>query len=489
MVLRAVFSFHVFVRGFAIAASCLLAGLATGAEDKPSVESMFTPPAIAGARISPDGDYVAMLSRGRDQRRSLVVLSVADLTPRIVASSKSFDIANVHWVNDQRLVFSTSEHEVGDGNIDRWPGLFAVNRDGSRMTTLLSTAVEASRARALHSDLHFAAVDRTPGSNAIYALRPVHTSLGDLKALNLVKVDTISGKETDVVRPGDSIDWLFDERGVPRLTMTRNQGKTAVFYLSPTDEKWNKLTEFDTYSGAGFSPLGFDGGGGLYVVANRSRDTSSLYRYDLSENKLDDKPLVSIQGYDFEGELVVDGEHKKLLGVRYLSDAWATAWLDEAHRKIQQAVDAQLPSTTNILQFARNGQMDTVLVSASSDIQPEVLLLYDVNAGKLTELGKTRPQIDPKQMSHQTMVHYAARDGLQIPAYLTLPRGAPKKNLPVVVLVHGGPYVRGNSWGWNPITQFLASRGYAVLEPEFRGSLGFGEKFAKAGWKQWGLAM
>ena len=488
MVLRPVSSFSACFR-YMMAALCLLAGMAASAEDKPSVESMFTQPAISDVQMSPDGDYIAMLSRGRDQQRGLVVMGVADMTPKVVAALKNYDIAEVHWVNDNRLVFSTSDHEVGVGNMNKWPGLFAVNRDGSQMTTLISMSPDLSNAQALHSDLHFAEVDRTPGSNAIYAYRPVRTNLGDMKALNLVRLDTISGKETSFTRPGDSIDWVFDERGAPRLTTTQNQGKSEVFYLSETDSKWNKIAEFDTYTSGSFAALGFDGGGGLYVVANNGQDTGSLYRFDLAKNKLEDKPLISIQGYDFEGGLINDGEHHKLLGVRYLSDAWSTAWLDEAHRNVQQAVDAQLPATTNLLHFARNGQMDNVLVIAASDIQPAMFLLYDVKAGKLTELGKSRPQVDPKRMSHQTMVHYAARDGLQIPAYLTLPRGAPKKNLPVVVMVHGGPYVRGNEWSWNPVAQFLASRGYAVLEPEFRGSTGFGEKFAKAGWKQWGLTM
>jgi dipeptidyl aminopeptidase/acylaminoacyl peptidase len=104
-------------------------------------------------------------------------------------------------------------------------------------------------------------------------------------------------------------------------------------------------------------------------------------------------------------------------------------------------------------------------------------------------LGSAYAKIDPNKMAMQDMVRYKARDGLEIPAYLSLPQVADKKNLPMVVLVHGGPYVRGNSWGWNPEVQFLASRGYAVLQPEFRGSTGFGFKHFKAGWKQWGLAM
>jgi len=101
----------------------------------------------------------------------------------------------------------------------------------------------------------------------------------------------------------------------------------------------------------------------------------------------------------------------------------------------------------------------------------------------------SHPDIDPRQMSRMEAVSYQARDGLEIPAYLTVARGVERKSLPLVVLVHGGPWVRGQVLRWDPQVQFLASRGYAVLEPEFRGSAGYGTRLFRAGWKQWGLGM
>jgi dipeptidyl aminopeptidase/acylaminoacyl peptidase len=148
-----------------------------------------------------------------------------------------------------------------------------------------------------------------------------------------------------------------------------------------------------------------------------------------------------------------------------------------------------LPSTTNHLDVATNGNLDTVVILATSDRVPGMWFLFDQSKGKLLKLGATMPDIDPKTQATLEPVHYAARDGLDIPAWLTVPAGAERKNLPLVVLVHGGPNVRGRSWDWDPETQFLASRGYAVLEPEFRGSTGYGWKLFHAGWKQWGLAM
>jgi dipeptidyl aminopeptidase/acylaminoacyl peptidase len=129
-------------------------------------------------------------------------------------------------------------------------------------------------------------------------------------------------------------------------------------------------------------------------------------------------------------------------------------------------------------------------VRSYSDTQPAIFMLYNLQTGQLNKVGEARPDIDSRRMAPQQVLHYTARDGLDIPALLTVPAGTPKgAKLPLVVLVHGGPYVRGSLWGWNPQSQFLASRGYAVLEPGYRGTTGFGSKHFMAGWKQWGLKM
>jgi len=432
-----------------------------------------------------------------DNYLKLIVMNLGDMSQKMVASSPDTNIANIHWVNSRRLVFSTSNvGVVGQGDMYLWSGLFAVNRDGSEMMKLAErsagkTAQDIGRASSgvLAGNTHFLSTIASE-TDDIFVVQPVQTNLGEFKAYNLLRLNTRTGHATSYQRPGNTNEWLLDQAGVPRINVTEEDGKTAVYYFPPGEDKWKKIAEFDTFgSEEAFAPEYFDGDGKLYVKASKGKDTESIYRYDLVNNKMEDKPLISIDGYDFEGRLIVDAAHKKLLGVRYVTDAEATMWFDDERKKMQQAIDAKLPATNNFLQFAGHGQMRYVLVNARSDLQPGQYLIYDTTNGELTRLGDSHPQVDPAQMSHQSMVHYAARDGLTIPAYLTLPRGAPKKNLPMVVLVHGGPYVRGATWGWDPSVQFLASRGYAVLQPEFRGSTGFGEKFAKAGWKQWGLAM
>eukprot|EP01030_Chromulinospumella_sphaerica_P031387 gene31387-32006_t len=157
-------------------------------------------------------------------------------------------------------------------------------------------------------------------------------------------------------------------------------------------------------------------------------------------------------------------------------------------KAMQAKIDALLPQTTNLASLPDRPETPYVLVTSYSDQQPASYYIYDREKNKVDRVGTSHPKIDGGAMGKQAVVRYAARDGLQIPALLTLPPGR-SKNLPLVVLVHGGPFVRGASWGWNPQTQFLATRGYAVLEPEFRGSTGLGEAHFRAGWKQWGLKM
>jgi dipeptidyl aminopeptidase/acylaminoacyl peptidase len=128
------------------------------------------------------------------------------------------------------------------------------------------------------------------------------------------------------------------------------------------------------------------------------------------------------------------------------------------------------------------------MVYSMADTDPGTYRMYNHKTGTFTLLGQPRPWIKPEQMATQDFFKFKARDGLEIPSYLTLPKGQ-KKNLPMVVMVHGGPNVRGEGWGWNPEAQFLASRGYAVLQMEFRGSTGYGYKHESLGYKQWGLTM
>ncbi|MFA9216738.1 MAG: alpha/beta hydrolase family protein, partial [Sphingomonadaceae bacterium] len=263
---------------------------------------------------------------------------------------------------------------------------------------------------------------------------------------------------------------------------------SSLHYRDPLSKEWRKLVSYNGYTGGkgAFTPLAFGPDGTLYVVSHAGQDKSAVYTYDLVNNKVADKPLIEVQGFDFNGHLIMGRD--KLLGVRYIGENEDTVWLDDGMKALQAEVDKKLPSTVNLLTLPQQPDTPWVMVVSYSDRQPRATLLYNRDTKALRGVGGSHPAIKVEQMGHQTVVQYPARDGLPIPARLTLPAGR-DKNLPLVVLVHGGPYVRGGSWGWDAEAQFLASRGYAVLQPEFRGSTGYGNAHFRAGWKQWGLKM
>jgi dipeptidyl aminopeptidase/acylaminoacyl peptidase len=191
--------------------------------------------------------------------------------------------------------------------------------------------------------------------------------------------------------------------------------------------------------------------------------------------------------FDFHGSLIT--QNGKLIGARYDADGRVTQWLEPWWQALQADVDKRLPRTANHVSVPSRSDANIALVQAVSDRQPSVWYLLHTVTMKLTKLGAAQPQIEPKEMGEQDFERIPAQDGLMIPTYITYPLNALRKNLPAVVLVHGGPWVRGSAWGWRDEAQFLASLGYVVIEPQFRGSTGFGSKHFAAGIKEWGGKM
>ncbi len=497
---------------------CFAAGLAHAAEDKPSTElsiqagakaepklpaaAFFSRDIVTDAQLSPNGQFEAQLAAGFG-RRQLYVEDLKTGFVRLVAGFSDVQIADYHWVNNERLVFSVYD-DAAYADVQYWPGLFAINRDGSEPRTLVqrsSSHFVSERPplgqKVLPGDTFFYDTDHSGESDDIFVGRLVLSNTDDVKAINLMRLNTKTGHVETIRGSGDTIDWLTDEKGVPRINVTLSNGVEAVNYLDPETNAWRKLAEFGAYSGEGFRPQFIGPDGALYVAARKDSDTTSLYRYNLKGSALEAEPVLALQGFDFDGRapgsyylddrFVIDAKAKKLLGVHYESDKASTMWFDDRMKQIQKKIDELLPKTVNTLSVGADGRF--VLVTAHSDVQPGFYEIYDTESEKLTPLGARHQAVAPGEMSHKEMVHYTARDGLEVPAYLTIPQGSSGKNLPMVVLVHGGPYVRGAAWNWDPEVQFLASRGYAVLQPEFRGSTGFGFRHFQAGWKQWGLAM
>jgi len=474
---------------------CLLALGSAGAQTTPvPIEAFFQNAAIAGARVAPDGRHVAYLMGSAAQRTQLVVLDTEKLTMKSVAGFTDSDIGEVFWVNEKRLVFTVTDQQRAVGDRYWGPGLFAVDADGSEFRPLADIMwrwgqeMSSTGRKLLGANVRLIATTHAKDSDDIFVADPHFTVGRDFDATTVLRVDTRTGHSESLDRPANAANWSIDAHNVPRATVTYHEGRSALKYLDPATKQWTELAEWDAVRGPGFHPVAFGTDGSLYVNARNGNDTSSVYRFDTAKRAVDAQPLVSAKGYDFAGHFVEN--RSGVLGIRYWTDAEATQWLDPKMKQLQAKVDARFPGTINTIDVPFRGEVPFVVVHVFSDVQPGMFLLYNTETDRVQRIGTALASIDPQKMAHRTLVHYKARDGLDIPAWLTLPPGAKEgQKLPMVVLVHGGPFVRGGYWAWHADSQFLASRGFAVLEPEFRGSTGFGSRHFKAGWKQWGLAM
>ena len=459
----------------------------------PPIASFFANSAFGDAKLSPDARHLAVRSGASGRRDFLVVVKLDDRSAKVVASYDDADVGEFRWISNERLVFDTREKGVGIGNALHAPGLYAVDRDGGRFTELVDRTGRRAgtrHGRALLPAYTFM-LDQVgrQDSEYIYVRSANLDTADELHSFDLLRLNTLTGQTQKVPRPGAVRSWMLDHQGEPRLATTLDKDKVTLHYREPSTGAWRELASYQSYGGSqALVPVGFAANGKLYALARSGgRDTTAIHVFDPASGKFDPQPLLLTAGYDFDGALVRNRD--KVLGVRFRTDALSNEWFDPGMRAVQGAVDKLLPATVNLLSVPAEGDSPWVLVQSYSDRIPGIYSLYNTRTGQLDKIGDMRPAIQPAQMGPQQFIRYKARDGLEIPALLTLPAGGARKKLPMVVLVHGGPFVRGGAWGWSADVQFLASRGYAVLEPEFRGSAGFGVRHYRAGFKQWGLAM
>ncbi|MYN17746.1 prolyl oligopeptidase family serine peptidase [Rugamonas sp. FT107W] len=465
----------------------------------PAAAAFFQTPQTSHVELSPRGGHVAKVTMLPGGLSALVVHDTADLGKFkvIIKTSVNEVITSVHWVNEQRIGFTVKNLRIEfEGNQEE----LAADVDGGNLVHLITgnwehqQEVTGSSIKVHKLTADYAYFGAThDGSDDILVeryywngidLRPDHSRLYRLNTRTSQLRGTFEGTQPEAVT-----DWLTDAHDVPRVATSVLKGRCISSYRQANDTRWTELVNGNCLQDERFTPLFLDGEDVLYVRANH-QGYSALFRYDLKTRKRAAEPFISVPGYDFNGTPEIDGPSGKLLGIHMQTDAGTTYWLHPTLKADQARIDAALPATTNTLHCAQDCLTAPVLlVVASSDRQPDQHILYTRASGKLAGLGGAHPDIDPEQMGQRDLHRYKARDGRAIPAYVTLPPGQAGGPRPAVVLVHGGPYVRGGYWDWDAEAQFLASRGYVVIQPDYRGSTGYGNQHFKAGWKQWGAAM
>jgi dienelactone hydrolase len=318
---------------------------------------------------------------------------------------------------------------------------------------------------------------------------PMVLAITDSESDTLALIDARNGKKREFRLPsgGKLIARAFDSKGELRaVTMVnsafwKDVSIVSNWYKSSAQGAWEKLAEFgvaDEY----WTPVSVPDEENALVISSRmGRDTYAVFAYDTKRRQI--------------GEMMAGHPNQDI--VRWTGDRDSafhsvethgmrpqTVWFDPAWAAIQKSVDTALPNRVNQLSGDKGNR---VLVRSYADIDPGTWFLLDAKSGKMVEVGRAQYSIDPAQMRPMEITAYTAGDGLKIPAFLTRPADATGP-APTVIMIHGGPIER-DEWHFNADVQFLASRGYVVFQPQFRGSAGFGLKFEAAGYGQWGQSM
>jgi len=307
----------------------------------------------------------------------------------------------------------------------------------------------------------------------------------DSKVFDVFRVDVKTGEEKLIAQnPGNITGWETDHAGKLRAATTTDGVNTSLLYREREEDPFKPIvtTSFkETLNPAFFT---FDDKK-MYVRSNRGRDKIAIFVFDPATAKegemLFEHPDVDVTGLSYSRK------RKVLTAIQYTTWKRQRKFLDAETEALFKDLEAKLPGY-EVSIVSTNRDEDKFIVATSGDKSRGQRYLYDKATKKLELLADVSPWLAASELADMKPVKYKSRDGLEINGYLTLPKGVPAKNLPVVVNVHGGPWAR-DGWGFNPEVQFLANRGYAVFQPNFRGSTGYGRKFWEASFKQWGRAM
>jgi dienelactone hydrolase len=450
-------------------------------------ELFAAPPDMDRPILSPQGDALAVLVRDAAGRRELAVIDISNPeSPKmnIAARSNGADISGVEWADNSRLVFRV-DHELESLGDRRGGGTWAVDRSGEHARQLRHDV-----GGVLHDGSGDVIAYRSSGGSCYGNSTRYHCEGGFFVPLRLDTRTDMTKPMVDAPLPEHPVSWLIDGAGQVRGVVTEDAAEVSLFVPPGGPGAWKRISHYKTLEmGAGIGFQGFGADGRLYVNqgSTAANGADTLHVMDLATGKITPEPIVSVKGFDFSGTLVQDWGKHRVLGVHYVADADGTVWFDAEMGALQDRVDQALPGLINMIDAADCGCAQRVLVTSWSDRQPAQFRLFDRKSGQLTPIGGAHPDMRVQQMARTTFERIAARDGHDLPVYVTRPAG--KGPWPTVVVVHGGPFLRGWDWRWDAESQFLASRGYLVVKPEFRGSMGYGNELFVSGMKQWGLKM
>jgi dipeptidyl aminopeptidase/acylaminoacyl peptidase len=437
-------------------------------------------PAMWGLQLSPDGTRIVAIQAADSGATVARTLRLADGYEQLVLAGEvgQFDVRWCDWANDARLLCGVRSIAFSLPN-QHFAGtrLMAVNADGTAEKVLMQYGSDGL------AQFQDRIIDWLPEDpDRVLVQVPSVTGFG------VAELDVNTGR----VRPlhagrGDVYDWRTDAHGVPRLLETIDIGLRRWYVRKTPESRWTLLNESKLKDvDALFAPIGFAEGGDellAYEVADGRRVIAALSLDRDSPRRI----VYAHPTFDVSGALTL-GRDRRLVGAMYIDDRPHVVFFDERVRQMHEAVSRSFPGkAVEVIDEDWDRQRYIVLVSGDTD--PGTYYYFDWDTRELAKIGDVYPSLADHTLAPMREIRYPARDGVAVPAYVTIPPGASNGPRPAVILPHGGPTAR-DYWEFDYLVQFLAASGYVVLQPNYRGSDGYGEEWrGKGGFRDWRRAV
>lgn len=429
------------------------------------LEDFFKNPDRSAFQISPDGKHISFMAPYESRMNIFVQKTGSDKATRLTSETDR-DIAGYFWANNNRLLFL--KDSGGDENF----ALYGVDNNGKNQKCL--TCFEKVRTQIIDE------LEDQP-DEVIIGLNKRNAMVFDPYRLNIKSGEM----EMLAENPGNIQGWMTDHDGKLRVALAIVDGvNTQLLYRADESQEFEAVLTTSFKESLSPEFFTFDNKY-LYATSNIGRDKSAAVIFDPATGETMEM-LYESPDYDISG-VSYSRKRKVITAASYTSWKRERHFFDDESQQLFEKLEKGLPGY-EIAITASDKAEETYVIRTYSDRSMGAYYLYDKKKDKLQKIQDVSPWLDENLMAEVKPIQYISRDGLTINGYLTLPKGVEAKNLPVVVNPHGGPWARDN-WGFNPEIQFLANRGFAVLQMNFRGSTGYGRAFWEASFKEWGLAM
>ncbi len=456
--------------------------------------------------MSPDGTRLAYVVPTKGQGSALLTFAPGvDQEPKValVSDGETDRLAGCRWIANTRLVCDlwglTRPAELANYGIIEFSRVVAVDLDGGNPKMLSKSTGAYARGYNLNGG---SVIDLLPEEDGMVLMTRAQLAddrigwrLGSSEAGMVVdRVDSRTLASSRIERVEENIEsYLTDGhgqiriKGVELIEANRNTGMVRYYYRTADSKKWEQLSTYNYMDETGFHPVAVDYERNAVYGFDKEEGRLAFYRLALDgsgkRELLLARPDVDVDGF------IRIGRRKRVIGASYATDVRRPVYFDEKIAKLRDSLAKALPDQPMVSIVDSSMDENKLLIRASSDKDPGVYYILDRTTKQMSTFQPVRPQLEGVKLAEMRPVSFPAADGTMIPAYLTLPIEETGRNLPAIVMPHGGPGSR-DEWGFDWMVQYYAARGYAVLQPNFRGSTGYGDDwFQKNGFRSWPTAI